>query len=448
VDDYRLLKKEDMTEEKRREGISVEISEGGDCRRTISIEVEPGLLEDEKAKVLAGLVRDVTIPGFRKGKAPRNVVQQRFAEEIHTEAVKSLLPDAYAHAVTSENLRPIGDPVFRDIKVEDEKPMSFKVEVEVEPVIELSDYRDVKVDREEVKVEDEEIDKVLENLREKYVDYVAVEREAGTTDVVVLDYVPTGEGIEGDEAKKVEDYPVQLGAGQLFPEFEEAVIGKKPGDEGSAEIAYPEDYKPERLAGRKVKYEFTVKEVKEKKLPELDDEFAPKVDEKFKTMKELREDIGRRMRVEKEDEARRKMEEAAIDRILEANPFDVPGTMIDRYKSELAKEDEKRRNMAGVGAEEDEDKKKEIEELFDRIARRSIKRFFLIDRIAGLEEIRVTDAEVEAEIESIAESGGRPIDEIKPYFEKGGEQRRNLMGRIRERRVFDLILGRKSEEKN
>ncbi len=438
---------EEMTEEKRREGISVEVTEDGDCRRTISIEVEPGILEDEKTRVLAGLAKDVTIPGFRKGKAPKDTIRRRFAEEIHNEAVKSLLPDVYAHAVSSESLRPIGDPVFRDILIEDDEPLKFRVEVEVEPVIDLEGYKNVKVKTEEISVDDEEIDRVLESLRERHADFEPVEREAATSDVVVLDYIPSGDDGELDESKKVEDYPVQLGAGQLFPEFEEAIIGKKQGEEGSAEISYPDDYKPERLAGETVRYRFTVKEIKEKRLPEIDDAFAAKVDEKFTSLSELREDIGRRMKEEKEEEARRKMEEAAIDSILDANPFDVPGTMIDRYKGELEKEDEKRREMAGVGAEEDEEKKKEIDALFDRIARRSIKRFFLIDRIAGLEDFMVTDVDVEAEIEQIAAGSGRPADEIRSYFEKGGEQRRNLMGRIRERRVFDLILGREPEKK-
>ena len=437
---------EEMTEEKRMEGVNVEITEGGDCRRTISIEVEPGLLAEEKARVLAGFAKDVTIPGFRRGKAPKDIIRRRFAEEIHSEAVKSLLPDAYAHAVSTENLRPIGDPVFRDISIEDDEPMKFKVEVEVEPVIEMEGYKDVKVETEEISVDDEEIDRVFESLRERHAEFEPVEREAATSDVVVLDYIPSGDDGELDESKKVEDYPVQLGAGQLFAEFEEAVIGKKQGEEGDAEIAYPDDYKPEHLAGQTVRYSFTVKEVKEKRLPEIDDAFAAKVDEKFTSIGELREDIGRRMKEEKKEEARRKMEEAAIDSILDANPFDVPGTMIDRYKGELKKEDEKRRDMAGVGAEEDEEKKKEIDTLFERIARRSIKRFFLIDRIAGLEEIMVTDAHVEAEIEHVAAGSGRPVDEIRPYFEKGGEQRRNLMGRIRERRVFDLILGREPEK--
>ncbi len=436
-----------MTEEKRREGINVEVTEGGDCRRTISIEVEPGLLEDEKTRVLAGMAKDITLPGFRKGKAPKDSIRRRFAEEIHTEAVKSLLPDAYAHAVSLENLRPIGDPLFRDISVEDDEPLKFRVEVEVEPVIDLEGYRDVKVDTEEILVDEEEIDRVLESLRERHADFEPVEREAATSDVVVLDYIPSGDDGELDESKKIEDYPVQLGAGQLFPEFEEAVIGKKRGEEGSAEISYPDDYKPEQLAGETVTYRFTVKDVKEKRLPGIDDAFAAKVDEKFTSLGELREDIGSRMKEEKKEEARRKMEEAAIDSILDSNPFEVPGTMIDRYKGELEKEDEKRRNMAGVGVEEDEEKKKEIDALFERIARRSIKRFFLIDRIAGLEDIKVTDAHVEAEIEQLAVGSGSPVDEIRPYFEKGGEQRRNLMSRIRERRVFDLILGREPEIK-
>jgi trigger factor len=436
-----------MTEEQRMEGISVEVTEGGDCRRTLSIEVEPGLFDVEKGKVIADFVKDITIPGFRKGKAPKDTIRKRFADEIQTEAIKSLLPDVYAHAVSSENLRPLGDPVFRDISIEDNEPLKFKVELEVEPVIELEGYKDIKLEAEEIKVDDEEVDNVIESLKERYADYEPVDREAATSDVVVLDYIPSGDDGELDESKKVADYPVQLGAGQLFPEFEEAVIGKKPGEEGEAEITYPEDYKPGRLAGQTVKYSFTVKEVKEKRLPEIDDAFAAKIDEKFTSLSELREDIGRRMKEEKDEEARRKMEESVIDKILDANSFEVPATMIDRYKRELAKEDEKRRNMAGVDAEEDEEKKKEIEDLFDRIARRSIKRFFLIDHIAGLEDIKVTDADMEAEIDHIAAGSGRPVEEIRPYFEKGGEQRRNLMGRIRERKVFDLILGRESTPK-
>ncbi len=223
-----------MTEEQGMEGISVEVTEGGDCRRTLLIELEPGLLADEKGKILADFAKDVTIPGFRKGKAPKDAIRQRFADEIETEAIKSILPDAYAHAVSSEKLRPIGDPVFRDISVEDDKPMKFKVELEVEPVIELKEYKGIKVDKDEVKVDDEEVDRVLESLKERYADYEPVDREAATSDVVVLEYIPSGDDGELDESKKVADYPVQLGAGQLFPEFEEAVIGKKSGETGEA----------------------------------------------------------------------------------------------------------------------------------------------------------------------------------------------------------------------
>jgi trigger factor len=260
-------------------------------------------------------------------------------------------------------------------------------------------------------------------------------------DVVVLDYVPIGEDKEPDEQRRVTGYPVQLGAGQLFPAFEEAVAGLCAGETGRAAIDYPADYEPEHLAGKRIEYVFTVREVREKRLPALDDALASKVDEKFATLVALRADIRDRLREEKEREERMRSEEEAIDRILESNPFDIPGTMIERYRAELHKEDERRRQAAGIAPEQDEQRKKEIDGLFERIARRNIKRFFLIDRIADLEKITVTENELNQEIDRIAAGSGRPREEAEAFFAPGSEHRRNLRGRIRERKVFKLILG-------
>lgn len=430
-----------MENSKDGKGISVNITEENDCRKVISIEVSPEILGGEKQRILGKLMRDVTIPGFRKGKAPASAVESRYADHIHSETMKSVLPMAYGHALEKENIRPIGEPVFRDINVGENDPLTFKVDVETAPVIELEEYKGLAGKKKKVKVEKEDIEKVLENLRERQVDFVSVEREAGKEDVVILDYVPIGEGGEPEEDKRMKDYPVQLGAGQLFPEFEEAVAGKKAGDEGSARIEYPEDFKPERLAGLKVEYAFTVKEVKERKLPELDDDFASSLDEKFKTIADLRDDISRRLLDEKEREATRKLEEEVIDRIIDKNPFDIPRSMIERFKKELEAEDQRRRAMAGVGPEEDEEKKKEIDEVFDRISRRNIKRYFLIDHIAGLEKIEIGDEEMDREIERLAEEGGKPPEEVRKIVHKGSENYDNLRNRLRERKVFEVLLG-------
>lgn len=434
-----------MAEDRDRKDIRVSVTPGNDCRRSIEIEVPRERFVAEKEKALREITSSVAIPGFRKGKAPREAVIRRYGDEVHQEAIKSVLPGAYAQAVAEQQLQPIGDPVFRDVRTVDEEPLRFTVDIEVEPEIELDSYRGIEIPRREPTVEDDEVDRVLESIREREASYEPVERGAVTDDVVVLDYVPISESGEPDEERRVTGYPVQLGAGQLFPAFEEAVTGLSAGETGRASIEYPADYRPEHLAGRRIEYVFTVKEVREKRDPDLDDALAKKIDEKFDTLEALRADIRDRLAEEKEREDRRRREEEAIDRILEANPFDVPGTMIERYRAELYKEDERRREAAGVGPEEDEGRKKEIDELFDRIARRNIKRFFLIDRIADLEKITVTDDELAGEIDRIAAGSGRPREEVDAFFAPGSEHRRNLRGRLRERKVLGTILGEGEE---
>ena len=207
------------------------------------------------------------------------------------------------------------------------------------------------------------------------------------------------------------------------------------------EIAYPKDYEPERLAGRTVPYEFVVREIRERKVPELGDDLAAKVDPKFKTVADLRADVRERLREEKEKEDLRRREERAVDLILEKNPFDVPGSMRDRFKEELRHEDEHRRESAGVGPEEDGERKKQIDELFTRIAVRNIKRYFLFEHIAGREGISVSEAGLEEEFQRIAAESGEPVEEIKKIVMKDRNRLSNLKHRIFERKIFGVILG-------
>ena len=421
-------------------GFSVEVTDEKDCRKVIDIEVKPEIFDSAKEHVLKEITKEVAIPGFRKGKVPVDIVRRKFADEIHTEAIKKVLPMAYGHALQTKEIHPFGEPVFRDINDEKDKPLTFKVDVEIAPVVELKEYKGLAGKMDKTEVTGEEVEKVLENLREREVRYESVEREATSADMVVISYAPVGEDGQVDEEKRIQDYPVQLGAGQLFPEFELAIVGKNAGDEGDVAIDYPDDYKPERLAGIKVKYSFTLKEVKEKKLPEIDDEFVNKLDENLGGVEELKADIEKRLLEEKERDANRKLEEETMDKVIEKNPFEVPLSMVLRFKKELESEDEKRRQAAGVGSEEDEEKKKEIDGFFDKIARRNIKRFFLVDHIARAEKIEITDEDMDKEIERLAEEGKRPVDEVKKVIGKGSDNYNNLKGRLREKRVFEAIL--------
>ncbi len=422
--------------------ISVQITDAEHCTKDICVEIAPDRFKSERERVLREMIKEVALPGFRKGKVPADVVEKRFSEEIHSEAIKSLLPLAYEHVVTSQGLEPIADPHFHDVKAEEGRPVSFRIHIEVVPNLAIGDYRGIKVEKNEVAVTEEEIDEVVKSLQQRAADYEKVERPAAAGDVVVLDFGPVAGDGTVDEAKRVKSYPVQLGAGQIFPEFEQAVTGKALEETGSVEIQYPLDYKPERLAGRKVGYKFVVREVRERKVPEVNDAFAEKVDSRFKTLNDLRADVRVRLTGEKEKEEERRREERAVDLILDRNAFDVPGSMRDRFKEELVKEDEERRRAVGVGPEEDEERKKQIAELFDRVAVRNIKRYFLFEHIAEKERIEVTSAEVDAELQKIAEESGESLEEIKKVLQEDRDRLSNLKHRIFERKIFEIILGR------
>lgn len=422
--------------------ITVQISDAEHCSKDVCVEIAHDRFKSEKERLLREMIKEVSLPGFRKGKVPADVVEKRFSEEIQSEAIKSLLPLAYEHVVTSEGLEPISDPHFDDIKAEEGHPVTFRIHIEVVPNLAIGDYRGIKVEKTEVSVKDEEIDEVVKSLQQRAADYEKVERPAAAGDVVVLDFGPVASDGTVDEAKRVKSYPVQLGAGQIFPEFEQAVTGKAPEETGSVEIQYPLDYKPERLAGRKVAYKFVVREVRERKVPEVNDALASKIDSRFKTIADLRADVRVRLIGEKEKEEERRREERAVDLILDRNPFDVPRSMRDRFKEELAKEDEERRRAVGVGPEENEERKKQIAELFDRVAVRNIKRYFLFEHIAEKERIEVTNAEVDAKLQKMAEESGEPLEEIKKVVQEDRDRLSNLKHRIFERKIFEIILGR------
>ncbi|MFA4948449.1 MAG: trigger factor, partial [Candidatus Krumholzibacteriia bacterium] len=335
----------------------------------------------------------------------------------------------------------VGDPEFRDVKALGDDPLSFTVCVEVFPRFEIGEYRGIKVEAEEPVVTDEEVEEVIGNLQERSADFIKVDRPAAAGDVVTLDFTPIGIDGAVDVKSLVSNYPVQLGSGQIFPAFEEAIQGKGLGESGKVDVDYPADYKPERLAGKKIGYEFTVNDVREKQVPALNDEFAAKVDTRFKTLIELREDVRARLLEEKTKEERRKREERAMDLIIERNPFEIPRTMQDRFKKELRAEDERRREEAGAEKEESEEKRKQIDEFFDRVALRNIKRYFVMERIAEKEGIDVSEADVDKEFQQIADENGRQIEDVKKLFMKDHERVANLKSRLRERKILGIILG-------
>jgi len=300
------------------------VTELPDSRVRVEAAVPPEQLEQGMERAARDLANEMRLPGFRKGKVPAQLVIQRVGREaVAEQALRSSLPGWYEEALRDANVRPIGEPKLDVANLPGPgEELTFSVEIGVRPAATLGDYRGLEVGRAEPEVPEEAIQAELDRLREGFASLVPVDRPAAQGDLVSLDYKGTvdGEPFEGGEGR---DQLVELGSQTLVEGFEEALVGAAAGDERRIDVTFPEDYRAEHLAGKDASFEVTVKEVREKELPELNDEFAAEASE-FDTLAELREEIAARVREALERRAEESFREAAVDAAVDAATVQIP----------------------------------------------------------------------------------------------------------------------------
>ncbi len=310
------------------------VTELPESRVRVEAEVPSTEVERSLDRAARQLGRDLRIPGFRKGKVPTPVVIQRIGREaVLDEAVRGFLPQWYIDAVDAAGIAPVGEPSLDvgDLPARGE-PLTFSIEVGVRPKAQLGEYKDLQVGRAEPAADDEAVDREVDQLRERLARLDAVERPAEEGDFLTVDYLGTldGEAFAGGEGR---DQLIELGAGRLIPGFEDQLKGAGAGDEVTVKVTFPDDYGAEHLAGQDAEFAVTVKEVKAKQLPELDDALAEEAG--FDTLDELREDIATRLRETEERRIDAEFREAALDAAVKAATVDVPDALIDARAGEL-----------------------------------------------------------------------------------------------------------------
>jgi trigger factor len=315
--------------------VKTNVTELPESRVRVEAEVPADEVERRLNQTAKALGREMKIPGFRKGKVPPPIVLRRVGREaVLDETLRSSLGTWYVDAIDAAGIAPIGDPEVALGDLPDEgQALTFSIEIGVRPTAKLGDYKGLEVGRREPEVDEEAIEKELENLRERLARLETVQRPAQRGDFVVVDYVGTidGEAFEGGEAR---DEPIELGSEQLIPGFEDQLQGAAAGEERAVEITFPDDYGAERLAGRTAEFAVTVKEVKAKELPDVDDDFASDA-AGFDTLEELRADIRDRLRQADEREVEAEFREAALDAAVANATVEVPGRLIEARASEL-----------------------------------------------------------------------------------------------------------------
>jgi trigger factor len=421
------------------------VKELPDSRVRVDVDVDPNDVEGSINRTARQLGQDMKLPGFRKGKVPPEMVVQRLGREaVLTQALESSLGDWYERAMVSSGVNPVGDPKLdlSDLP-EQGQPLRFSIEVAVRPKAELGEYKDLEVGREEPEVPDEAIEAEINRLREGFARLNPVDREANEGDAVLIDYEGKidGEPFEGGAAR---DYLLELGEGRVLPELEKALEGAKAGETRHATVPFPEDYPAEEVAGKTAEFEVTVKEVREKELPELNDDFASEASE-FDTLAELRENISDQIRQILDRQIAERFQEAALDAVVDKAKVELPQSVVEARAAEMWRRVERSLKRQGMEPEKYlQIQGKTREQMIEQArpdAERALKREAVLEAVADAENIEITDEDMlEAlQIPPGHEDHGHPEpeDALRDIRESGREElfKQDLMMR----RALELV---------
>lgn len=427
------------TEKKENNIVELEIAVGGEE------------LRDATDKVFRRKVKTITVPGFRKGKAPRGIIERMYGEGIFLEdAVNDLFPGAYEAAVEEAGIEPVDKANVEILTLDKGVGFTFKATVTVKPEIVLSDYKGIEAEKTIYTVDDADIDAEIERMRERNARIITVEdRAAEDGDQTVIDF----EGFIDDvpfDGGKGEGYQLTLGSHSFIEGFEEQIVGHKPGEEFDVNVTFPEDYQAEELKGKPAVFKVKFVEIKGKELPELDDEFVKDVSE-FDTLDELKADIRGKQQESRDKRSADDLENALVDKVIEKLSGDIPEVMFEHKIDDMVRDFEYRLTSQGMqlemylqytGMEMDA-----FRSTFREQAERQVKIRLALEKIAALEQFAVSDEDVEAELKRLSEMYGTEVENIR-----GALPRKDLEADIKCTRAIDLVrdsakITEKPEEK-
>ena len=437
--------------------MNITVTDQENCKKQLHLEIPGDVVRAETDKVAGNLARQVNIPGFRPGHAPKSVIKTRFRKELRDEVVAHLLPESLQKAISDKDLKVIGEPAIDDLKFGDDDQINVTITVSVKPEFELGDYQGLPLTKRVYKIRDEDVDREIEQLREAQAEQVPVEdRGAQTNDIVTVSLVgriepkaaddqqtaaeaaPQEAAAEPEEIKQ-DDVEITVGGANVLKEFTEGLAGARPGDERSFTVTYPAEYKPERFAGRKVDYTANVTAVHVKELPEADDVFAQQVDEKFQTLDELRADIRKQMEHQAEHRTEDELRTAAMDALVERYKFDVPEFIVERQINSRFNTLLDQLFQSGIDPRQMQLDWQQIRDNQRERAERDVRGMFILDRVADEAGVEVSDEDLNHEIEDYAAHRGESVAAAKARLTKE-EALDSIKEQVRQQKALDLVI--------
>ena len=409
----------------------------------LTIQVEADAFEAAIQKVYLKTRGRINVPGFRKGKAPRKIIEGMYGSGVfYEDAINDVYPAAYDEAVKEQGLDDVGYPKMEIVEVGKEG-FTFKALVSVRPEAKLGEYKGLTAPKEEVKVTDKDIDEELKPYIDRATRLVSVKRKAKKGDTAVIDFEGFDNGTPFDGGKG-ENYDLKLGAGMFVPGFEEQVIGMKAGEEKDIDITFPEDYHAE-LAGKAVIFHVKVNEVKESQAPEVDDEFAKDVSE-FETLADFRKDLGEKLQERKEAQAKNDFENAVIEQLVENMECEVPDGMVEVQVDRLMDDYAMRLQSQGIPMDQYMSMMGMTPEMMRASSRpaalKQVQTELALTAVAQAENIEISDEEYEAEVAKLAEQYNMPAEQVKAVIPADSLKKDMAM-----RKASELVLSQAKEGK-
>ena len=406
-------------------------------KHSVEIEVPVDQVKAETDRVVADIQKRAHLPGFRPGKAPVSIIRTRFAQDIRQQVLESILPKAFRERAEKDHLKVVGTPDVTDVHFHDSEPLRFKAEFEVAPEFELGEYRDLPVEYEEPQAAETEVDERIAQIRERKAEYVNQDPRALADGDFAVVHLKSVAGVEGNPIDN-DDMMLHIGDSETFPEFTENLRGVSPGEEREFDVKYPDDYGQEQLAGKTIRFLATVKGVRRKDLPEINDDFARDLGD-YQNVEELRDAVRRSILAEKTYAAQEEAKTKLIAELVKNHDFSVPEVYIDR-QTEIGIES-RLRGLASQGVDPRSLKLDwtKLKENYREKAIHDVKASLLLERVADAEAIHTTQDEVDKEVQRIAKQEREPVAATRKKLEENGGLGR-IASHIRTEKTLNFLF--------
>ena len=399
--------------------------------------------EDVSKELDAGFRKvknEANIKGFRRGKVPRHILEKTYGQQVRAEVAEKLVQATYFDAIEKEKLDVVAHPEIKAPVFEDDGSFSYEAEVDTRPQFELNEYKGLEIEKQEVSVSDDEVSNEIERLRKEIAPLRNIEdRAAQVGDIVIVDF----DGFhEGEKLEQVhgEDVNVDIGTGRHGQEFENKLVGMKKGEDSSVEVDFTADSPNPVLAGKKVEFKINVKDIKERVLPDLDDEFAKDVGEEFDSLAALEEHIRGQILAQKEEAQEGDISDRIMQKLVEENEFEVPSRLVQFEINEYIKQTEETLKRGGLTLESAGVNRAEAEERYRDTAVKRVRGDFILKKIAELEEIKVLDEDINNGFARIAKQYNMTVPEVQGYF-KSRDDMLPFIGELLNEKILKFLRG-------